>query len=284
MVRKKEGVSEVRQIDSINEIHQLLEKCLAYFAAFCKDNNLRYYLSNGTLLGAVKYHGFIPWDDDVDVMMPRRDYNRLMKSHNIDNGIYRLLSRERNDNWKMPYAKLSVESTLLQETSADFGVPCGISVDIFPIDNWSGSYPAALLQASYLSFLRRCFSASIEQTFFTPRTGLKRMLLWVIWAASHMVGTGFFFDRINRQIIIGYRHKNRNYVGCVAWAAYGRGEVLPHRIFKRTITVTFEGIEYPAPVGYDIYLRRHYGNYRSDLPLSRQKSNHTIKVWDKADG
>lgn len=273
----------MRQIESITEIHCLLTKCLAHFAAFCEANNLQFYLSNGTLLGAVKYQGFIPWDDDVDIIMPRIDYDRLMALPDIDNGCYKLLARERIENWNMPYAKLSVESTTLQETSADFGVPCGISVDIFPIDNWSDCYPVAILQAFYLSLLRRGLSASVERTFYTPRTGIIRAILFLIWKFSRVMGTPFFLNRIDKQVERGKKREQSQYVGCIAWAAYGTKEILPSEIFSETAMLKFERADYPAPVGYELYLHRHYGNYRLDPPLSKQKSNHAITLWDKAD-
>lgn len=273
----------MRQIESITEIHQLLAKCLNHFATFCNANNLRFYLSNGTLLGAVKYKGFIPWDDDVDVMMPRSDYDQLMELSEIDRDGYRLLARERIPNWSMPYAKLSVESTLLQETSADFGVPCGISIDIFPLDNWPGYYPAAVLQAFYLSLLRRGLSASVERTFFTLRTGITRTILLLIWKFSRAMGTPFFLSLIDKQVERGRKREQSPYVGCIAWAAYGTGEILPSNIFDKTVKLSFGGVEYPAPAGCDVYLRRHYGNYKMDPPISKQKSNHTITLWDKSD-
>lgn len=92
----------MNEITDLREIQQVELGVLRHLDQVCRENGLHFFLSNGTLLGAVKYEGFIPWDDDIDVFMPRCDYDRLMRLSGADSGPYRLLSQERTPGWRLP--------------------------------------------------------------------------------------------------------------------------------------------------------------------------------------
>lgn len=154
----------MNEITDLREIQQVELGILRHLDQVCRENGLHFFLSNGTLLGAVKYEGFIPWDDDIDVFMPRCDYDRLMRLSGADSGPYRLLSQERTPGWRLPFAKLCDLSTCKQETCADFGADIGLDVDIFPLDAWSGG----AAQARRCGLWRRGVSASIESRFLSP--------------------------------------------------------------------------------------------------------------------
>ena len=154
----------MNEITDLREIQQVELGVLRHLDQVCRENGLHFFLSNGTLLGAVKYEGFIPWDDDIDVFMPRCDYDRLMRLSGADSGPYRLLSQERTPGWRLPFAKLRDLSTCKQETCADFGADIGLDVDIFPLDAWSGG----AAQARRCGLWRRGVSASIESRFLSP--------------------------------------------------------------------------------------------------------------------
>ena len=117
----------MEQITDIKAIQELLFGCLSHFKTICEKHRLTYYLSNGTLLGAVKYGDFIPWDDDADVLMPREDYERFMSLSDAETERYGLLCQNGKTGWKYPYAKLSDKTTVLKELEADFGAEVGIS-------------------------------------------------------------------------------------------------------------------------------------------------------------
>ncbi len=269
----------MQKIQDIRQIQSLLDGGLRHLKAVCQKHGLRFFLSNGTLLGAVKYQNFIPWDDDADILMPREDYDRLMALPDVDTAEYVLLCRQRQPDWKMPYAKLSMARTLVQETTADFGVKCGLSIDIFPIDTWADSQGLARLRAGWDSLLRRFYSASVEERFFTPRTGVTRGILFCIWCYSRLTGTALHRRCIESLIRQGGRSREGNFVGSIAWCPYGTREVFPRAVFESAVPVLLGGEEYPAPVGYDAYLRSLYGDYPQDPPKEKQKTHHTLQVW-----
>lgn len=267
-------------ISEIKEIHSILYDTLCYLDDFCKKNKIKYFLSNGTLLGAAKYGDFVPWDDDVDVLMPRTDYDKLMNLSAINNGKYRLLCREQVTEWRMPYAKLSCEETMIKEGEYDFGVQFGISVDIFPIDNWSSHLSVAKIQAIKSECLKRLLICSIGGEFSTQKTGIKRLILKSIWITGKKAG----HERIRRSILKTVKKagaKKSKYVGCRMWTSHLDGEVLPAEYFGETVFLDFRDRAFPVPKEYERYLSSLYGNWRAELPPDKQCSNHEIKVWYK---
>lgn len=270
----------MRIISDIEEVHSILYNMLCYFDDFCKNNKIKYYLSNGTLLGAAKYGDFIPWDDDVDVLIPRDDYDRLVKLGNINNNEYKLLCTEANPIWRMPYAKLSYEETLVNEGDYDFGVSFGLSMDIFPIDNWSPYLPIAKIQSIHCELLKRMLIVTNGGNFSTNKHGIKKIILYAIWKVGKMLGHENVIQAIEKEATKSRKY-NSKYVGCVVWTCHITKEVLHESIFNRTIYLTLRNRDFPAFGGYEKYLDNLYGKWREDLPIEQQHSNHTIKVWCK---
>lgn len=270
----------MKEIDDIKEIHNVLYDTLCYFDDFCQKNEIKYFLSNGTLLGAAKYRDFIPWDDDVDVLMPREEYDKLMYLSSINNGKYRLLCREQVAEWRMPYAKLSCEDTVIKEGEYNFGDTFGLSVDIFPIDNWSSCLQIARVQAFKSEILKRMLVCSIGGDFLTKKTGVKRLVLKTIWSTGKLLG----HDRILKSILKSVNNtksKKSKYVGCRAWTCHLDGEIFPANYFSETVFLDFRGRKFPVIENYEDYLSSLYGNWRAELPPEQQCSNHEVRVWYK---
>ena len=270
----------MREISDVTELQQVLLEMLAWFKDFCEAHELTFFLSNGTLLGAAKYQGFIPWDDDVDIIMPRADYDRLVNMTEIREARYRLLCRETTPGWRMPYAKLSDTRTLLREGDCDFGAEVGAFLDIFPIDRWHPHRIAAVAQAFSCEVLKRMLVFANAGSFCTKRRGIKRWILFALWSAGQCLGSECLCKKILRRA-----DRSRTYpeklVGCVVWTSHLTREIFPASVFAAGETLTFCAEEYPVPVGYEVYLDRLYGRWREEPPEAKRKSNHTIKVWWK---
>ncbi len=268
----------MQKITEITEIQSHLADLLSHFADFCKEHNLTFFLSNGTLIGAVKYQKFVPWDDDCDVMMPRVDYDKLLTLYN--NEKYRLLSVKTSKTWRMPYAKLSDRTTLLIEGGYEFGEELGISLDIFPIDRWHPKKRRASVQTFRAELYKRFLICANAPSFQTEKKGIKRFILWGI----HITGKAFGWKRLQKKLCRMAEKSQKyppTYVGCVVWCCHGTGEILPSGVFSNAVDVTFQGKTYPAPAGYDQYLTNLYGEWRNELPPEKQKSNHNIEVFKK---
>lgn len=269
MKDNKQKISEIREIQEI-EIG-----ILRHFKSICEQNGLTYFLSNGTLLGAVKYKKFIPWDDDIDVFMPRSDYDKLMHIAEADTAVYKLFSVERDVRWRMPFAKMCDMRTRKTEGDYTFGAEIGLDIDIFPLDVWSGNEN----QAAYCGLLRRCLAASNQEQFSTPKGGVQKAILYVIWKVSRGIGTSFFQKRLEKEVNKGRNTTNPKYLGSVAWSLYGAKEFIRAEVFAKCVPVEFEGDIYSAPVGYDEYLRQLYGDYHEDPPIEKQVTHHFFEAF-----
>lgn len=137
---------------SLQELKEIEFDILKVFDDFCKENNIRYYLAYGTLLGAIRYKKFIPWDDDVDLLIPRDDYNRMIKLFK-DSERYRLFAFDRNPNFIYPFAKLCDMTTKKDEFGYENGVELGVDIDLFPLDAWDDDLEKAKKEAKRIKKL-----------------------------------------------------------------------------------------------------------------------------------
>ena len=124
----------MQEIKTVEELQKIELEILKYIDKVCKENNLTYFLAYGTLIGAIRHKGFIPWDDDVDIQMPRDDYNKLCDILKEENGRYKLLDHKEGLGYIYPFAKVIDSNTRLIETGLTETVNMGVYIDIFPID------------------------------------------------------------------------------------------------------------------------------------------------------
>lgn len=256
---------------SLQEIKTISFDILKHFNAFCQKNSLSFYLSNGTLLGAVKYGGFIPWDDDIDVLMPRKDYEKFVSLFK-DNDKFTLYTHERNKKYKFPYAKLCAQKTLKVETNIDSGIDLGVDIDIFPLDTCSAHILSNYVQKKLAIYQRGCILSKFNST--NNKSIFKRVIIKM----CKLMGFEFFYKRL-KNIVKQETNVDGQYMGCLMWPIYGKKEIIPREVFGNTIEIEFEGEKFPAPIGYDSYLRSLYGSYEKDPPIEKQKTHHSYTAY-----
>ncbi len=257
---------------SLAEIKSITFSILQHFKSFCEENNIRFYLSNGTLLGAVKYGGFIPWDDDIDVLVPREDYDRLIKLY-TDNEKYRLFSSDRDPDFCFPFAKLCDMTTLKVEHNTDNGVPIGLDIDIFPLDSCTEHIKKRSVQIKSKLYFLGCILSKFISCRDKPF--VKRC---VINYCKHK-GYKYFSTALSLLVKKESNIDGDRFCGCLLWPVYGVNEVFPSTVFEDTVEVEFEKVIFPAPIGYDKYLRSLYGQYEEDPPIEKQKTHHRFKAY-----
>lgn len=266
------------------EIKQLELEILTAFDILCEENNLYYTLSGGTLLGAIRHHGFIPWDDDVDVMMPRPDYDRLLNMEFIDTSSlpdYMKIVSWKNGELEYPFIKIVDTRTRIDFKYYDPEMDApGIWIDIFPIDgNPVRKAPLERLyrrslRARKLVFLRIAKAGE-------GRSPLKRLVKPAATSALRMIPTQKFcgwFDSIAKT----YPFDATRYVGGVLWG-YGPQERIHREGFMKPVPVLFEGRTFNAPSNYDEYLHGLYKDYMK-LPPKEQRISHGEDVYMTEDG
>ena len=261
---------------SLPELKKIEFDLLKYFDAFCRKHKIKYFLSNGTLLGAVKYKGFIPWDDDIDVFVPREDYDKLISLFE-DDDKFQLMSFERVPSYLFPFAKLCDRTTLKEEVGVDNGVKLGVNMDVFPLDMWENDIDAAKKEVKRIRRSIFCLTmAKLKKS--DSKNVLKRFAKRLIMICSKIIGGRRFvksIDKASRKT----RAEKSNYVGCKSWCIYGEREIVPAHVFNSVIDVEFEGGVFPAPVGYDVYLKSLYGDYKKDPPPEKQKTHHGYTAY-----
>lgn len=262
---------------TLQELKEIAFDTLKMFDAFCKKHNIKYFLAYGTLLGAIRYKKFIPWDDDVDVLVPREDYERLLQLFQ-DSEQYRLHAYERNNKFHFPFAKLCDMTTRKEDTLyPNKKVALGVEVDIFPLDHFDQNLEIAKQEARQIrSYMNRLGFTKLR----CPQT--KNPLSFVAWSAilayDKLLGGEYFVKKIIKECKKEHQ-KNSDYVGAKAWCIYAERGIIPAEAFSQTIEVEFEGEKFPAPAGYDTYLTCLYGDYLPEPPKEKQKTHHFFKAY-----
>ncbi len=265
---------------TLQELKDIEFNLLKIFHAFCKQHNIRYFLSNGTLLGAVRYKKFIPWDDDVDVLVPREGYDRLIQLFQ-DSDRYRLFAFEKNKKYGYPFAKLCDMTTRKEEFNTDNGMELGVDIDIFPMDYWDDDLEEARKEAARISKLmsRLSLSKRSKSTVVHP---VKRLYQNALIVSAKLLGSKYFIGKIQKEACKPAQQGSR-YIGAKSWCVYGARDIIPAEAFREAVDIEFEGELFPAPVGYDAYLTCLYGDYLPEPPKEKQKTHHLFKAYRLTD-
>lgn len=245
---------------------------LKYVAQICDENKLRYFLGGGTLLGAIRHKGFIPWDDDVDIMMPREDYNKLamiLKENN--NKKYKYLDYKNCNTYYYPFAKLIDKRTKIIENENKEIEELGIYIDIFPIDEISDKE-----EENIKLFKKYKIYDFMLSSYRLKKFKNKRIIKYLIKIYMNL----FNNDKKILQKIekLGQKYTNTNTVACIS-GRYFQKEIMNKDYIKTYIWQEFEGYKFKVPVGYHEYLEKHYGNYMKLPPKEKQISNHDTEVY-----
>lgn len=255
---------------SLREVQLVTLAILKKIETICKEEYIRWWVMYGTLIGAVRHHGFIPWDDDLDIAMPRPDYERFLayfKDHPDEVRPLTVLSG--NGERRLPILITRVSDTTYRMVG-EYGdeVPeLGAFVDVYPIDGCGDTKEEAeaqrkLCRNELLKFDKACN--------FTPRPmrhGLKWQMKRV--RAGIMGNPAKYAERLH-DLAVQHRYDNSTFVSCLVW----ENDLCWHRVLEDTLIPTsFEDMSVPIPTGYDAILRLKYGDYMT-LPPEEERVGH----------
>ena len=261
---------------SLSELKEIEFEILKVFHSFCVEHHLRYYFAYGTLLGAVRYKGFIPWDDDVDVLMSREDYQRFLELWK-DSERYRLFAFEKDPAALFPYAKICDMTTRKDETGFVCEIPLGVDIDIFPLDHWADDLEEAKREAKRIGgyMFRLGLSKLRKPDSLHPA---KRFVKGLLMRWCKLRGGAHYVRKILQEAVKEEQRGSR-YMGTKTWCVYGERNIVPAEAFSDGVEIEFEGEKFFAPVGYDAYLTCLYGDYLPEPPKEKQKTHHSFKAY-----
>lgn len=261
----------MKKIDN-EEMKKIMLDIMVAIDAFCKENSLMYYLCGGTLIGAVRHNGFIPWDDDMDIAMPRKDYEVFLSRFNAFCANYKVFDCENNYKYPYPFAKVSdVRTKYIEHVEHEYEM--GVFIDVFPIDEFD-SEKNAMKVLRKGTFYRMMIQNSLLKPY--QKNLIKRLVWKMMKNVTCIVGSNYFACKIENYMKSYFRKNeggNVSHCGVVVWG-YGRCEIVSAEVFKSGVECDFETKRFYIPVGYDEWLRSIYGDYMKLPPEEEQKGHH----------
>lgn len=267
-------MKDLEQIDTVfkKRLLVMMESCQRFF----EQHGIKYYGGYGTVLGAVRHGGFIPWDDDLDLHMMREDYNRLIELNGeLEKTGYRFVCIENDDTCYYPFGKIIDLSTSLWEF-AKFPYMSGVYIDVFPLDNVAGTKDEYEQKRKAFQDLHRKHCLALEK----PR--IRRFIRdCIYWDFPDGLNRLRYYDRKVREkehnlyyrrliaSIESFRNPDGDYC-----TYFPEGPFFKKDWFLDPQELTFEGIRIPVPGDYDTYLTLLYGDYMTPPPPEKRNLTH----------
>ncbi|MCD7892958.1 MAG: LicD family protein [Erysipelotrichaceae bacterium] len=279
----------MNQINEDNQLRklQLLElEALTEFRQFCKKNNMDFILRGGSVMGAVKYKGFVPWDDDADVAIPRPDYDRLIEIANQDwSEKFYLLSYKQDPEIHCYFPRILVKENVRKELGLPTNNKLGLTViDVFPLDGT----PNSIIKRNFY-YLHTYIYRAIAGVWTMDVKGTvnmhnskQRFLLKVL----KILGVNKLFTQVelyDKLDILYHKYplENSNYIGTMTGSLYKK-EIVKKSWYGNCIEMQFENQTFLIPENYDEYLKQYYGdNYMEYTPNPKEINARThVKKGD----
>lgn len=271
---------------TLQEIQQASFEILKKIKEICDKEGFRYVLTWGTLIGAIRHKGFIPWDDDIDIMMPRPDHDKLMKymaEHKEEVKPLEVFNSDTCANYPYMLTRISDSRYILDvDNEEDFGI--GVFIDIYVEDGAGNSKEEALaLMKKTHGYCSLIFLATRQRYVFGLTKGwLKKIIKVPAFVYSHIMGKKYFEKKLMKYVERA-DYENSTWVANIIWGTVPEWEVYPKSILEDTIDVEFEGIKFKAPRQYDMVLRQTYGEYMKLPPEKDRIAHHFYSAYRKED-
>ena len=251
---------------------------LVYFKEFCDKNNLLFYLCGGCCIGSLRTGGFIPWDDDIDILMPRDDYEKLYKLWDNDKQErFKLLrTDEKIFTGNIFTTIVDTETTCVKANQAHLDIPFGIMMDIFPIDGC----PKGKFKRTMQKLNAMIYSLFLAQIVPENHGGImalgSKFLLSIVKSPKAREKKWRNAERRMSK----YKISDCEYITELCEGVHSMQPEYHKEWFASAVYREFEGLQMPIPVGYDPYLKKAFGDYMKLPPEDKQKPHHDMILVD----
>lgn len=266
----------MKELD-LKEMKKIQLAILDHIDDFCKKHNIVYFINYGTLLGAIRHKGYIPWDDDIDISMSREHYDRFIKLYKENNNSkYKLIDLDTNKYYYNNFIKIEDTTTTIKYNNLRRNYDSGIFVDIFPVDYFENR---KVIHLGYYLESLKLISISKKNNIIHNDSKTKDFLRLTLWYILKYVNPRIFAYAIEK-LIKKYTSSNPSF-GLLVASKSREKSTLPLQLEKEIIYLDFEGRLYPAPKKYEEILSHLYGNYMQLPPKKDRVLPHDYKVYRK---
>ena len=263
---------------SIEEAKKLELDILDFIDSFCKEHGINYCINYGTLIGAIRHKGFIPWDDDIDLSMTRENYEKFIQLFSEKQSRYKLLSLETDDQYFNNFIKIVDPTTKIIDTRNTKTYDSGVFIDIFPMDTFNDT---KVVDVCYKLESFKLLSFSKHKNIVYGDSKLKDLIRTLFWLLLRPVSPRFFANQIEKQIQ-RYRVENGKYIAFIPSKAKEK-EIFPRDMFDELIETPFEHLVLPAPKHFDTVLKQFYDDYMTVPPKEKQIYIHEFEAYKLED-
>lgn len=266
-VRMNDGILKKLQMAELDIFKEVVR--------ICEKNELTYYLIGGTLLGAIRHKGFIPWDDDLDIAMPREDYEKFLNISKSEMKVgYWVHFIDSDPNYWLPFAKVKKRETIFEEiNSKNIEADKGIFIDVFPLDN--ARMGKSIFQTIQAKTCKKMSTIILRKRgFYKSKPKLKSKILLGILKNK----TVFEISNRQQKLMSMCKDKDTKYFVNLGSNYNYVKQTIPKDKYYPPVKVEFEGDFYNAPNDWDYVLKRIYGDYMKLPPKDKRVTHNPVRI------
>lgn len=273
------------RIINIKEAQKIETEMLCFIDQICNLNNLRYYVAFGTLIGTIRHKGFIPWDDDIDILMPREDYYKLIEyMEQNPHDYYKIVSFNTDKQFTTALPKMiDSRTTLIQDYGSIEKVELGVYIDIFVIDGLGNTFEESVKREKISRKMgEKWLRAATKFTIPSSKNKIRDILRWIKNFPYRIKGTSYYIEKLVKFSEQKSFYDNK-YVTTMCWPGINTPEKMTWNSewFGKGVKAEFEGHLFNIPSDYDSFLTNYYGEYMTPPPENERVTHHRYKAYWK---
>ncbi len=241
------------------------------FAKVCSERGIQFWATGGTVLGAIRHNGFIPWDDDIDIALSRKDLDKLVSEFNdLFPSFYKLYWSPRGQQYRIVDIRYKVKIDDNSEGIFEAGQDICLYIDIQPFDGVPDFFVYRYIHSFNVMFWRSCLKVKDKTRLRKRRNLLERIVIFILCLFSFALPEASYLEDKYNCAMRKYDFYDNNYIADFV-GRYLFKDIYPKSWWVPSVEMAFEDTTVPVPSNYDAYLSRIYGNY---MKIPKEKEQH----------